>query len=754
VDGSTPHAADYPLAFGQWNVRDDGVECRLPRRTLRITAPGELSAQVLQLCDGRLRWKEVAARLGRSWEPAAVQGFLAGLCAEGALVEAGEALASWTELGQAPGLHVQLAGPEELPRLPGLAHARLLAGRGHGAATTAAMHLQRLLVLRESVRTFANAPVSVAALAAILWAAHGVARPASSAAVGWHRTIASGGNLHGMRWFVFVLRDLPGDAPAGALAAGLHEARFHVEGGASFERRPGDWQDAWRLLVDPRVLRFASALVLPVHDVAVPARKYGNRATIFAHVEAGLSLQNAQLMAVAQGVATILRGDTMAAPALAALDAALPPVGGETRAHWLVMPSLVIGVPPQAGEVQAASGAQYFDITHAPLPRCDQAAPSFAFVVSCREDPSIAGLGRSGDPVLALRKAEAEAWERLGWRTLGPHVRGAAADVPGALDPHRFWAHADRQYAQAGFGLRPFSPQRDYLWRAGLHAESGKAVHVPAECLHPVAALPAWARRQACANASTSGVAAWTDAEGALSRATLELLERDAFLRGWLARAAAPLVRTESLPDTARRRIADLQAAGLRVAVAQIGAGWVPVYAVFAQRLQPPFTAITAAADYVPEVALHKALDEAEGRVAHAAQMPAAPLARASAVRSPLDIHRCYQAQRFFRRSDFYADAAPSLRFCGAWPGAAKAWPALRARLAQAGHALYAFDLTPPGAALDQGRTPLHVVRALATGLIPIWFQYGMEPAGLPAFRQAAARVARAGPAAFLHPFT
>jgi ribosomal protein S12 methylthiotransferase accessory factor len=174
---------------------------------------------------------------------------------------------------------------------------------------------------------------------------------------------------------------------------------------------------------------------------------------------------------------------------------------------------------------------------------------------------------------------------------------------------------------------------------------------------------------------------------------------------------------------------------------------------VFLQRMDPPMTAITAAADFSAEAALHKALDEAEGRAAHAGALRPAPMP-ASQVRSPSDVDRYYRAARSFCRSDFYAAAAPSLPFAGALAGACKGWPALRSLLATEGHELHAFDLTPQGAALDQGRTPIRVVRALVSGLVPIWFQYGMQPAGMAAFRQAAAHCRRRGSSSFLHPFT
>jgi ribosomal protein S12 methylthiotransferase accessory factor len=449
-------AVEYPVAFGQWSVLGDALVCRLPRRTVQVSAPQDLLTRVLQLCDGHLHWQAVAAELARRWDTESVEAFLSDLCTQGALVEAGEALAHWAEMGQVPGLHVPLAGEKELPRLPGLAHARLLPGRGLSATTPSSQALEQLLALRESVRAFADAPITSAQLASIAWAAHGVTGRAQSEAVRWHRTIASGGNMHSMRWFVFVLRHLTGDCQADGFVPGIYEARFHLEGGASFERQPGAWQDAWRLLGDPRLLQFASALLVPVHDVAVPARKYGNRATIFGHIEAGQSLQNAQLMAGALGLSAIVRGDTAAKPALA------------------------VGAVPDPDAAQASHSTHWFRIGRGSLPRALQARESFAFSVTSLEDPKVVGLGRSVDPVLAMRKAQAEAWERLGWRTLGPHVRGVAADLPGALDPEQFCAYSERQLAGDDLGLQRFSPKRTYLWRAGVEVETGRTVHLPA----------------------------------------------------------------------------------------------------------------------------------------------------------------------------------------------------------------------------------------------------------------------------------
>lgn len=64
-------------------------------------------------------------------------------------------------------------------------------------------------------------------------------------------------------------------------------------------------------------------------------------------------------------------------------------------------------------------------------------------------------------------------------------------------------------------------------------------------------------------------------------------------------------------------------------------------------------------------------------------------------------------------------------------------------------------DMTPDGAAVEQGRVPLHVVRALVPGMVPIWFQAGLQPEGMPRLLQSVGG-AKGAPTSrlFIHPFT
>jgi ribosomal protein S12 methylthiotransferase accessory factor len=749
---------EYPMAFGHWHVHKDRLVCRMPRKTVDVAAPGELLGAVMELCTGRLAWKDVAACLASRWSPDSVDDFLVGLASEGLLVEAGEALAHWREVGEFPAVFTRAASGQEAAQLPSIAQRRLLPGAGAGirCETRPGEALRDLLQARESHCTFADAPLSADDLASIVWAAHGVTR-SGDPRIGVGRTVASQGNLHSARWFVAVLRALP-CSTRGSVAPGLYEARFHLEGGITLGRVDIPVDDIWRTLLDPRPLRFASAVVLPVHDVSVPVRRYSNRATVFAYLEAGQSLQNAQLMAAALGAGCEVRGDTCASAVLdlVAPRCTEPPA---RRSHWIAMPCLVVGAKPSAAEEASQRRTDWIDvgpILRSPAPARSALAHPFAFFAGPVQmgDSQLYTSGRSADPRLALTKAEAEAWERRGWAELGATREGALSAIAGGLDPRSVVAYTRAQSADPAFPCTPFSQRRNYLWVGGIDVGSGAVVSLPAECVHAVGSLPAAFQRRAFTCSSTSGVAAWTDPDGALCRATLELVERHEFLRCWISGRSPARIALSGLPRTARQRVEALESSGFTVAVCELGSAFARVVSVFLQKLHPPITAITAAADFDAECALGKALDEAEGRAAHATQFPAEPLRRLRDVESLQDINRLFQSRRHLRRANFYA-AGPELPLLDATRPACGDWTALRQGLQAAGHRLLAFDLTPADASVEQGRVPLRVVRAFATGLLPIWFHHALAPAGLPAFAAAAASRRRRGSCAtFLHPFT
>jgi ribosomal protein S12 methylthiotransferase accessory factor len=741
-----------PVPFGHWIVAGDRLVCTLPRKQVTVRAPGRLLRDIARACDGTQTWPQVLDALGKRWCRSTLEPLMLALCGERVLVESGRLWAHWSDIAQLPQHGGACATPDAIAALSRSAEDRILPGLGvwDDGLATGDNALARLLQSRESTRTFGDQPITVQAVCSILWAAHGVARVADADAMQWHRTVASGGNMHSTRWFVAVLRELPSTRPGThAAAAGFYEARFHAEGGASLQLVAADPSPAWSCLADPRVLRYASALVLPVCDVAGPARKYGNRATLFAMMEAGLCLQNAQLMAASLGTACIMRGDTVgsAAIALAGVD--------EGDGHWVSVPGLVVGSPPSA-EQKRRQPAE-FQLRVAPnlqLPtRAQIGSGQFAFAaapVNGDQRRLLAGSGRAYDPRTAMSIAEAEAWERVGWSTPVHAIRAPFAELPQALDPRELVAFSSRQHRSANFPFPRFDPARTCLWTQAVNSDMGAGRAVPLECVHALHALPAAYQATACASSSTSGVAAGTCVEDALMRATLELVERDAFCCAWLSGTAFPGIALETLPAALRRRMQALASCGAQASVIDLSNPWSAVVAVFLQCAEMPFTAITAAAGFDVESTLSKAISEAEGRLAFVRQFAVGENGS-----DPMrDIERHYRRARTYQRSDFFRPTTSTRPFAAVGQDSAQDWNQTQGRLRADGFDLLCVDITPPGASIEQGRQPLKVVRALVPGLVPIWFHRHLQPQGLKRFSNAA-RVRGGRPDGhFVHPFT
>lgn len=726
----------HPAPFGHWQLRGGRLTCRLPDRQLVLRGPAGLLRALVDRCDGSQALDALVAALAAQWDATQVRALLLALARAGALVDAGTLLAHWTRATQHPDW-LRAPGPRagrtpvnrprpvtdgQEPRGPAPAGAP---ARPQTPASPQA--LSSLLALRRSERTFDDRPITAEALRQLLWAGGGTVDDRTPSGQP-RRTCASGGETHPLRWFAAVLRPLPSTSGP-TLAPGLYVAEPGQQGSSQLHRLDSPAQAAWRWLVDPRAMRFASALLLPVADLGLAVPRYGNRGPLLAQLEAGAALQNMQLMAAALGVAGCLRGDVMD-PAL------LPSLGLDAAGAWMPFAGYLVGQPPTSAQRQAQQQEHWLDMTAAPDVQPANGRWAWTAGPVRGAGTSVWTLGRAADPAWAVDKAEAEAWERKAWLTPVRLDVATGVELPGARDPSDFIRYSDAQRRRAGFPFTAYDAGRTMAWCAGTDVLRGVPCHLPADCIHPWTALPASQPRHTAA--STSGVAAWTDPEGALTRAVLELVERDAALRAWLSRSAPPQIEPDSLPSETRQRLQALEDAGHRVHLLALPSNWGCTAAVFVQHRSHPFTGLTSAAAFDWLQAVDKALDEAEGRAAWAACAPPRALS-ARQIQGPEDIHAWWCSRRAWHLADALAASAEH-RSLLSLPVPVADWSRLRAALADAGHSILSFDLTPPQAAIHQGRQPLSVVRACVSGLLPVWFQPGQEPAGLPAFRQALGR--------------
>lgn len=745
-DRTTPR----PMAVGKWIYRRGGMLCRLPLKRLRVSAPLDFLRAVESSCDGKATWEEVRSNLISRWPAGDVDSCLSTLLEQGALVDAAHFLASQAQIGWTPQpLPPPLKDADSLYALRQSADQRLTEPcLGARKLRPQDAPLMDLLLRRSSARTFDDRALPLQAVVNILWSMYGVLRKGKERV---HRTVPSGGALYGLRWFIALLRPMDG------YPRGLYEIRYHateIEGGElSLERRVGDVEGVWSTLLTPTVLSFAHAVIYPVADIRFIGKKYGNRSLTLAMLEAGHALQNGALAAELEGGATIMRGDTVEMEVLSVLnlDESLFP-----------LPSMVLGARPSVDQEALAQRAnEIASIRSVPNHSQQLALPTRIAVAGPihlggqADGWAMWAAGRSENAHLAAVKAEAEAWERIGWSSPSASLEKARLDeIPLAMDPRDLVMYSQEQHRRADFPYSPFSVRRRYPWVKAQRASDGHDIHVMAQCVYALKSLDSSDMDGPFTNASTSGVAAYTDRDTARCRALVELVERDAFARSWLGHVAPPAIEETELSDAIRNRLSRLRGAGYTLSVHMLASNHLPVVAVFAQHADLAFTSVTTAAGFQWLEAVDSALSEAESRVQqHHGKMRRFTL-RVEEVTLASHHGDYFHTKAGFRAADWFAKNPATASVQGI-AGFATDGAQLLSHFLGAGFEVVFCDLTPPGAALNQGRTPLQVARALVPGLIPIWFGYGVEPLGLRDRPVAKLDVAQSGRQPFpLHPCT
>ena len=154
--------------------------------------------------------------------------------------------------------------------------------------------LERLLQQRRSVRTFGKAPLGLAELGQLLWAAQGISHPQGL------RTAPSAGALYPLELYV-VAGEVEGLPPA--------VYRYLPEGHRLVETAPGDRRQALaRAALNQSWLRDAAVVVVFTAIYARTTRKYGERGVRYVHMEVGHAAQNLLLQAKAQALGSVVVG--------------------------------------------------------------------------------------------------------------------------------------------------------------------------------------------------------------------------------------------------------------------------------------------------------------------------------------------------------------------------------------------------------------------------------------------------------------
>jgi ribosomal protein S12 methylthiotransferase accessory factor len=333
---------------------------------------------------------------------------------------------------------------------------------------------------------------------------------------------------------------------------------------------------------------------------------------------------------------------------------------------------------------------------------------------------------------------------RLVWRRLG--------DLEGeVLDPRKGPLYSERQYRTSGFPFARFDPEVTHPWVEGQWLGTRHRVWVPA--VFAYLSLELAAAQHFCQGTS-NGLAAATSAEEGQLRATLELVERDAFMTAWLTGSPCPRLDRELGLESDLREILDgIRQMGGEVEVrvlptAKCGTAIACLARGDGQRY--PGMTLGLGADLDPASALRQAILELGQTGPHLRRLMQCGVVKIpdseSEVREMLD-HAAY----YFRQDRvgaFEAIRSSSRKVClGELQsnGAPRSLQHCAAALSDAGVRVAVVNVTSP----DVAGGPFQVWRAVSAELQPISYGFGMDRQGVRGIGSRPRRGARRG---VIHP--
>jgi ribosomal protein S12 methylthiotransferase accessory factor len=349
---------------------------------------------------------------------------------------------------------------------------------------------------------------------------------------------------------------------------------------------------------------------------------------------------------------------------------------------------------------------------------------------SLRHLPS--GWGKGLTVSGALLSAVGEAIERYAASLPDPGriIWERPANLDGEfVDPRELVLYTDAQYDRDGFPYARFDPSLRHPWVSGKWLGSDIPVWVPA-----VFAFLSLALRpeQLICQGTSNGLAASTDAEEAALRATLELVERDAFMSAWLTASPGLRVELDDTLDPLVRRVFDgMKALGATVEVYVLPRGFCGTTVLclgLGDGDEYPGATLGLSTSFDSHSALRQAALELGQtgpylrRMMRSNALPVPP--DPSSVTDMLQHAAYYFPVDRARAFDHLRNSNARLALCDLGDSSPK--PSLEncaSQLETAGVRVALVDVT----SADVATGPFNVVRAVSPDLQPIWYGYGLE---------------------------
>jgi ribosomal protein S12 methylthiotransferase accessory factor len=303
-----------------------------------------------------------------------------------------------------------------------------------------------------------------------------------------------------------------------------------------------------------------------------------------------------------------------------------------------------------------------------------------------------------------------------------------------AVCPTDFVLYSHDQYARKHFPYRAWRSEDELLWVQMNELGASGLSWAPAALVF-LGAIGDDPQNWLCGT-NSSGFAAGPDVDAALRSATLELLERDAFLVTWLNRLPVPEVDFSGMSGPVRAIRSTYQRWGTDIRAFLLATD-LPIFAVMAVALDRTGSGPAAMIGLGCELDLPGALQRALFEVCqlHELLRRKHEAGAAEKVIAYQDVRRLDDHAAYFfhpdhlHEFDFVLGGHTKILADGIPRAATTAKEDLRfleGALLSRGIRLLYRDLTTP----DLEQYPIRVVRALATKLQPIHFGHGLERLG------------------------
>lgn len=561
---------------------------------------------------------------------------------------------------------------------------------------------------RRSCRSFAPTPITLEQIGHVLTTSYSLPR---------HATPSAGG-LYPIKVYLVVTRDQVG------LQAGYYEydpeKELCVRYGSDVDL------DLLQFAFDSDTLLFgAPVIVVVAADMERHSGKYSNRGYRYTLLEAGHVSQNVQLAATEAGLSVLEYGGF--------LDGVLAAELGMDQPRVMPIVTLGLGIASDAPAFNAmyvledledalvgpGKPVHHVNMSNGSQPELGETffAASALYKSSPHQDTRRSYKqrftgGTATSAALAQVKAIAEAYERYASSLVRVDRVSKATELGEPwLDPGKIAPLTDEQLRELPF-LQSFDLTASWEWVRGETAIGGNTVWVPVDLVFYPLNNDTFGRKLVH-EASSSGVAAYTTEQEAVTRGLLELIERDVVMRNWFARESPRRISHDRLPYHWRRRAEYWESQGREVYVLDFSAYGAVVanVVIMSGDSFPCFVNGSAASVTSFDEAVGKAFHEAELGLIQTLKFSPHRQIEPTQVVHPMDHAKLY--------------AHPKHLGNLAWLWAGEEVDEVPVPAASAEELLQRLDAVQ--VRLSPVDAPLHVVRVLSERLVPISFGYATE---------------------------